>query len=232
MISEPELVGGTGFPDGPPPGRPDVMGPPPPKPPRPRAPWRWALGGAAVASALWAGGLYAAFGTGDEMPDLGGYRTDRDPCAVAKLDGLRAALGPRDEDPRERHEPMKVVQPALFQWECTLNLKGKAGAYRVNINYVLHRVTDPGPEFEAVREDPQLGASDRVEGIGTRAYTGGALGEDSLSVLDGQAVITVIVESDDYDETGLPKEGPRLDPAALRTYLVEDTRQLMDALKR
>ncbi|MFF0437654.1 hypothetical protein ACFYU9_36240 [Streptomyces sp. NPDC004327] len=236
MISEPELVGGPAFPDAaPPPPYPMPMpAPEPPRAARPRRPWLWALGGAALASAVWAGGLYA-YGTGDDArPGLGGYRMDRDPCTAARLEGLTSAIGPRETGEQAVHgEPLKVVQPALFEWECTVSLKGAKARYEVNIRYTLHKVTDPGPEFEATNADPQLGAGDRIDGVGEMAFAGGAWGENSLTVLDGQAVLTLIVQADDFDEDkGMPRDVPKLDPAAMRTYLVEDMRQLMAALKK
>ncbi|MER7518560.1 hypothetical protein [Streptomyces sp. NPDC126499] len=235
MISEPELVGGPDFP-APTPG-PALTGPlyppppgatPPGPPPRTRRPWLWALGGAVAASALWAGGLVAY--DGDDRPDLGGYRTDRNPCEVAKLEGLGSAIGPKGS---AAEEPLKADHPALFEWHCALTLAAKPVPYTLRIGYTLHRVTDPGPEFEARMADPQLSdGGDRVAGVGEIAYLGGALGDDSLRVLDGQAVLSLTLEADNWDEEKeQPIEVPELDPAAVHTYLVEDMQQLMKALK-
>ncbi|MFF5974162.1 hypothetical protein ACFY7C_21825 [Streptomyces sp. NPDC012769] len=231
MISEPELVGGTAFPA---PASAPLAPPPPPPPPsdpepyRPRRPWPWALGGAVAASALWAGGL-AAYDP-DDRPDLGGYRTDRDPCETAELSGLTAAFGPKGP---AQDEPLKADHPALFEWDCSVTLASKPVPYTVRVSYSLHRVTDPGPEFEARRADPQLaGGGDRVGGIGELAYYGGPWGDQSLEVLDGQAVLRLVLQADDYDEEkDRPIEAPQLDPAAMQTYLVEDMQQLMKALK-
>ncbi|GAA3391477.1 hypothetical protein [Streptomyces roseoviridis] len=235
MISEPELVGGPDFP-APAPGPaptgtmypPPPAATPPPAPPRSRRPWLWALGGAVAASALWAGGL-AAYDP-DDRPDLGGYRTDLDPCEAAKLEGLASALGPRGP---AMDEPLKSDHPALFEWDCSVTLAAKPVPYTLRVSYTLHRVTDPGPEFEARRADPQLaGGGDRVGGIGELAYFGGVYGDDSLEVLDGQAVLRLVLEADEYDEEkDRPIEVPQLDPAAVQTYLVEDMQQLMKALK-
>ncbi|MGW5422629.1 hypothetical protein [Streptomyces sp. NPDC003943] len=231
MISEPELVGGPAFPAA---GPPPFLAQEPPRTPRARRPWLWALGGAAVASAVWAGGLYA-YERGDAAgPDLGGYRTDRDPCKAAKLEGLTSAIGPRETGERAMHqEPYKVEQPALFSWSCSVYLKGKKAPYEVSIDYRLHRVTDPRPEFEALRSDPGgLGGGDWIAGLGDMAYAGGPLGDTSLEVLDGQAELSLNVRAEEIDEHGIPREVPKLDPAAMRTYLVEDMRQLMAALKK
>ncbi|MGW4160711.1 hypothetical protein [Streptomyces sp. NPDC004788] len=234
MISEPELVGGPAFPDaGPPPYF--AQEPGRPRTPRARRPWLWALGGAVVASAVWAGGLYAYGHARDAGPDLGGYRTDRDPCKAAKLEGLTSAIGPRDTGDRAVHqEPYKVEQPAYFSWSCSVYLKSGNIPYEVSIDYRLHRVTDPRPEFEALRADPGgLGGGDWIAGLGDMAYAGGPLGDTSLEVLDGQAELSFNVRAEELDEHGIPRDNvPKLDPAAMRTYLVEDMRQLMAALKK
>ncbi|WMX45283.1 hypothetical protein [Streptomyces roseicoloratus] len=237
MISEPELVGGGGFPD---PAGPPLPQPPPaagqdpagPAGPRARHPWLWALGGAVAASAVWAGGLsaYDRYGQ-DAGPDLGGYRTDRDPCEVARFDGLVSAFGAKGPAVTE---PRKVDRPALFDWDCTVTLASKPVGYTVDVSYRLHRKTDPGPEFADIMEDPQLGGGgEAVGGVGESAYFGGLYGDNSLRVLDGQAELGLALQpTDDWDEeTNLPRELPQLDPAAIRTYLVEDMRQLMAALK-
>ncbi|MFJ9581966.1 hypothetical protein ACIRQF_36970 [Streptomyces sp. NPDC101191] len=236
MISEPELVGG---PDGPGAPRPQVWVEPQPWPqpapggrpeaPRARRPWLWALGGAALASALWAGGLYAYESRG---PDLGAYRTDRDPCQVGRFDGLTSAIGPKGPS---MNEPLKVDEPALFQWGCGVSLAKGSARYSASVDYALHRVTDPGPEFEARMTDPQISElGDRIGGLAEYAYVGELSGGGVwVRVVDGQAEISLTVMPEVWDEKrNRYVESPDLDPAALQTYLVEDMRQLMAALQR
>ncbi|MFG3346552.1 hypothetical protein ACGF1Z_15990 [Streptomyces sp. NPDC048018] len=236
MISEPELVGG---PDGQGTPRPPVWAEPQPWPqqvpggqpeaPRARRPWLWALGGAALASAVWAGGLYAYESRG---PDLGAYRTDRDPCRVARFDGLTSAIGPKGPS---MSEPLKVDEPALFQWGCSVSLAKGRARYGASVDYSLHRVTDPGPEFDARMADPQVSElGDRIGGLAEYAYVGEISGGGVwVKVVDGQAEISLTVMPEIWDEkNNRYLESPDLDPAALQTYLVEDMRQLMAALQR
>ncbi|MEU6980823.1 hypothetical protein [Streptomyces sp. NPDC046371] len=222
MISEPELVGGTEFPA--------ALEPLPAEPARrgPRRPWLWALGGAVVASAVWAGGL-VAYGRQEDGrgPDLKGYRLGVDPCGRAKLDGLASAFGRRGEPTN----PITVEQPALYRAQCMVPLEGKPLFYEVQVTYTVHRVTDPGPEFEALLNDP-LEGGEQVSGVGEVAeFTNGG-GQTSLRVLDGQAVIELTLSPNlMYDGVGPPPEPPELDPAATRTFLVEDVTALMAALR-
>ncbi|MFI8518525.1 hypothetical protein ACIGEZ_11975 [Streptomyces sp. NPDC085481] len=238
MISEPELVGGTAFPDALPPlpvdQDQDQDPDPRPRPPRAGRPWLWALGGAVVASAVWAGGLYAYDRQGEDRgPDLGGYRADVDPCKEARLAGLSSSLGRKGETT----DPLTQEHPALFRAECVVSLEAKPAAYEVAVTYTLHRVTDPGPEFEAAMNDPLLGVGDRISGVGELAYVREDNGSDmELHVLDGQAVIVFSLSLVPiYDAIGPgaePSEPPELDPAATRTFLVEDMTALMAALKK
>ncbi|MFI8825939.1 hypothetical protein [Streptomyces sp. NPDC053431] len=230
MISEPELVDGGGFPD---PVAP--LSPPPPVPgpaprtPRRRGPWVWALGGAVLASAVWAGGLYAYHRQDRPTgPDLRGYRAV-DPCRAATFEGLSAALGRREE----ATNPLGLDEPGLYRVNCLVTLDAKPVPYDIEVTYALHRVTDPRPEFEALMHDPLVGGGDRIDGLGDTAYLNDSDDAMVLDVLDGQAEIRLRLSAAvEYDENGNPKGVPRrLDPAALRTYLVEDMRQLMTALR-
>ncbi|MFI8961104.1 hypothetical protein ACIGO8_03230 [Streptomyces sp. NPDC053493] len=235
MISEPELVDGTQHPapvaplpfPAQEPAREPARDPAPG--PGARRPWLWALGGAVAASAVWAGGLQAYEKQG---PDLGGYRTDRDPCEAGTLEGLTSALGPK----KRTGEPLKAEHPALFEWDCGLTLAAKPAPYDVSIAYALHRATDPGPEFEATMADPQLngGSFSRIDDLGESAYVGELSGGDLMvRVLDGRAVLTLSVVADTWDdERNEPVDAPELDKAAMETYLVEDMRQLMAALRK
>lgn len=225
MISEPELVGGVEFPA--------AAEPLPfePKPRGPRRPWLWALGGAVAASAVWGGGLFAYARQEDGRgPDLGGYRLGVDPCGRAKLEGLASVFGRRGES----SNPITVEQPALYRAECSVVLEGKPVGYQVQVTYTLHRVTDPGPEFEALMNDPLQGSNEQVSGVGEIAeFTDDNAGGMRLRVLDGQAVVELSLSpSLTYDGVGPPPEPPRLDPAAARTYLVEDMTALMAELRK
>ncbi|MFF9843801.1 hypothetical protein [Streptomyces sp. NPDC013740] len=228
MISEPELVGGTDFPEA-------VAPLPPqrhePKPPRARRPWLWALGGAVAASAVWAGAL-AVHERRDEAegPDLRGYRAQEDPCAKAALPGLTSAFGPK----KESTNPLTQDHPALFRAECSVSLDAKPTPYDVLVTYTLHRVTDPRPEFEAQMADPLQGGGDRISGVGQLAYVKeDEAGTMELHVLDGHAVVSFSLSPVlTYEEDGPQPAPPELDPAATRTFLVEDMNALLAALRK
>ncbi|MFD7442929.1 hypothetical protein [Streptomyces sp. NPDC059909] len=242
MISEPELVGGADFPA---PEAPASVvlaggGDDAPKPPRPPRPWLWALGGAVLASAVWAGGLYAYERIG---PDLGGYRVNRDLCKEAEFKALTAAVGTRTDgfSAADDHR-------SLNRSTCVVDFLPPGGRefeglqYAVEVSYQLHKETDPEPEFDAeARPSPEFGderKAKRIEGIGERAYllmpdTGD--GNLDLVVLDGRAVlkISVFVQLN-YGPEDEPVEKPPAgtDVPALKGAVIEDMKALIARLKR
>ncbi|OKK06242.1 hypothetical protein AMK26_09325 [Streptomyces sp. CB03234] len=232
MISEPELVGG----DGDVPTPPSPYGPAPAVEPEPggerRAPrpWLWALGGALVASALWAGGLYAYQAVG---PGLGGYRTPDDLCEEAELAALSTAFGTRDGASQDMHE----AHEALDQVQCSVTFVSGEQSFGADLSYALHKKTDPGPEFEPAETAPSWDELDwePVEGVGERAfYAQDGEGFAGLKVLDGQAVLTLFVSMHtEYDpETG--EEPPEPDASAMsgvKDLMVEDMKALMAGLR-
>lgn len=261
MITEPELVGGDeperarAWHAGPGERIPD--GDPARRPPAeevatgggrrvPKKGWQWALGGALLASVLWAGGLYAYSATTDDALDTGPYRAVDDLCQVASLPKLTAALGkkaPTRFDEEYRH-------PARDQSVCNMELVLKPGEVpaglttgnsaqddlalttNVMIVYTLHKKTDPGPEFDAVvaaQAKQMTREPERLKGLGERAYL---IDDDgmytNLHILDGQAVIELT--SDTYrpeEETGngVPE------PVKRRGPLIEDAKTLLKELR-
>ncbi|QXE34936.1 hypothetical protein KQY30_12290 [Streptomyces sp. GMY02] len=211
-----------------------------------RGPWLWALGGAVVASAIWAGGLYAYGGTG---PDLGGYRVSSNLCLDAELPALTGLLG-------NRQSPMAAAdeQLAIDRAYCALSLMpgrpnevkndSRPRAYAaVDIRYSLHKQTDPGPEFDATVTDlaPEGSLERRVlriPDLGERAYLVTDPSGDSpqLKVLDGRAVISISVgrmaQYTADPATGEYQESAPLDFSGVESAMVEDMRDLMTALKR
>ncbi|MFE5792905.1 hypothetical protein ACFQ8C_10030 [Streptomyces sp. NPDC056503] len=226
MISEPELEGGAPFESV------EVLteerAPRAPRPPRARRPWLWALGGAAVASAVWGAGLYAYEPRAEATPDLGGYKTVRDLCERAELKGMAAVLGKRGV----AGDGPEMDDPALEQRSCSVNFGEGDREQTVNVSYTLHRATDPGPEFAALARYFEL--TEPIGGVGERAFFGDR-GEDGgmLRVLDGQAVLEIEVSRTYYEsEDGELVERGAPDLSGVDVPLTQDALALMAALKK
>ncbi|QNP65059.1 hypothetical protein [Streptomyces genisteinicus] len=248
MISEPELVGGDPF-DAPGSGRtvavpppPDAVGggPDPEAAPRPARPWLWAAGGAAVASVLWAGGLYGYSALG---PDLGGYRATENLCAEAELKGASAALGRPREDERSHqessHESLDYAYCSVYLepigYEPDTDEEGDEiwSLPNVDITYTLHRKTDPGPEFDGVVMSRNEGLESvheprRLSGLGERAYVFEQMGDGAvIEVLDGQATFSLWWSGGTDPDTG-EQIGSESD---IEPLLMEDLKELMRRLR-
>ncbi|MFD0146099.1 MULTISPECIES: hypothetical protein [unclassified Streptomyces] len=233
MISEPELIGGDGFPAA------QVLdqesresrAPREPKAPRPRRPWLWALGGAVVASAVWAGGLYAYERSRDEAPDLRGYRTVDQLCEKAELKALSVVLGAKSVD----HEIPTAKHPALDRALCFATMRSGGTAYSIEVAYDLHKVTDPEPEFQ-----PLLGVwqadAEPFEGLGEQAYVHREAEDGSawMRVLDGQAELEISFRPQEDWEPGKkePTATRKVDLSGIETVLAQDMTALMAALKK
>ncbi|MFF8842714.1 hypothetical protein ACF08N_08250 [Streptomyces sp. NPDC015127] len=250
MISEPELVGEDPFDaptsagPGPAPGTvaesvtDDAGTPADPRGTRRR--WLWALGGAAAASALWAGGLFAF---GGQDPDLGGYRATENLCEAAELKNLQSALGKREGEGM----PSGIAHATRAEAQCSADLRPTGYQPHVDedgnemislpgvfVTYTLHKKTDPGPEFDGAVLARQNAwdaeaESETVVGIGEQAHI--ARSDDGstimLEVLDGQAEIGITVTGD-WD----PKSGePATDVSELEGLLVQDMQALMARLR-
>ncbi|MEV6422002.1 hypothetical protein [Streptomyces sp. NPDC051662] len=254
MISEPELEGEDGGAPRPPDGS-ETVGAggddlahrrnSPALPPR-RVRWLWALGGAVVASAVWAGGLYAYDRT---AADLGGYRISEDLCLDADLSALSKLLGPKRSP-----QPAVEEQHAIDRSFCNVTMmKGRPHEVKddalpssyssVVVNYTLHKETDPAPEFDATLTPLAVSRTvdrktKRIPELGERAYlmTDSAGFTPELKVLDGRAVLSIEVMSEYVAEgphgAGQPVKPERVDPAALELALVEDMKTLMAAVKK
>ncbi|MFD7116015.1 hypothetical protein ACFWAA_02995 [Streptomyces sp. NPDC059922] len=265
MISEPELEGEDGGHSGPrsspsplPPRSPAAPEPPEgpgtvvggdvPAPPPHRVRWLWALGGAVVASAVWAGGLYAYDRTG---PELRGYRISEDLCRDADLSALSALLGGK-RSPRPAVEEQRTIDRSFCQVTMAPGRPPEAkddvltrSYASVTVHYALHKETDPEPEFEATLTPLALSQvverkTKRVPELGERAY----LMTDSdgygpeLKVLDGRAVLSIEVASESVTEGPpggghvTPPEAKPVDPAVLEPAMVEDMKALMAAVRK
>ena len=265
MISEPELVGGQAVPAprfGTDPSERSPAGVPDPDAPddasvapetitadgmpSQRRPWVWGLCGALLASAGWAAWLQVDHSAG---PDLRGYRVSRNLCLDAELPALSAALGTErlpkavvdERESVDRSFCLVELTPAGKNGQQAISATTKHAT--VDISYVLHRTTDPGPEFEAIATGPASAmgptyTAKLVPHLGERAYlltdaTGNSV---QLMVLDGQAVITAEVQAFTEFGTG-PGAGNQYVNESLARDVVEpalvgDIRDLMATLSK
>ncbi|WP_369146239.1 hypothetical protein [Streptomyces sp. R44] len=224
MISEPELVGGAEFDD------PEILTEaPPPRPPRARRPWLWALGGAVLASAVWGGGLYAYGQKKEPGPDLGGYTAEVKLCEVAKLKALGGILGKRSQD----GVGPEMDDPSVYETSCQMTFGDPDAGYSASLTYTLHKVTDPGPEFMARSKYYDL--TTPVGGLGEQAFFDGRGGEGGdLRILDGQAEIALnIYRQYSTDAQGRPLgEGKEIDLSGIDVPMTQDMLAVLAQLKK
>ncbi|MFD4374409.1 hypothetical protein [Streptomyces sp. NPDC058486] len=224
MISEPELVGGAPFETA------ELLTEArEPRPPRARRPWLWALGGAAVASAVWGAGLYAYdSGRQSEGVDLGGYEAVEELCERAELKGLAMVLG----DPAGTGPGPFLDEPALSESSCSSSFGEDDTMQSVEIRYTLHKETDPGAEFAARAKQEDLIVP--IAGVGEQAFFGDR-GEDggSLRVLDGQAVVQIDVYRSYYEtEEGVAVAEGAPDLSGIDVPMTQDALALLAALRK
>ncbi|MBM9509268.1 hypothetical protein [Actinacidiphila acididurans] len=222
-------------------------------------PWLWAVGGIAVASAVWAAVLHGAGGTG---VDLHGYHLGGNPCGGPALKPLQDAVGAREGF--SASDAMVSKGPALDKVSCVLNAMAPAGdgwttTYTISVDVELHKKTDPRAEFENTRHaqvsrlpGAQYGnvmvalatsgftsAADvhPVAGVGDEAYLVEPQPFDqSLKVLRGGAVLSLQIT--DYRSWngpgGSPADGSALprqpDFTRLRPAMTTAMRRLMTSL--
>ncbi|THA79856.1 hypothetical protein [Streptomyces sp. A0592] len=192
-----------------------------------RRPWLWALVGAALASAVWAGGLYAL---GDRLaaPQLS-YRATENLCQDFEARALSRIAGDLH---RYRPANRQSDHPAVRRAFCTLQNGESVSTLTVRAQVDLHRKTDPGPEFDVPSAwspaEAGAGRTEEVRGLGERALllVGPRDTSVELKVLHGGAVFTV-----QADGIGGEPNTPA-DTAALRAAMIEDGRALLAALKK
>ncbi|MDX3615398.1 hypothetical protein, partial [Streptomyces europaeiscabiei] len=133
----------------------------------------WALVGAVVASAAWAGGVFL-LGKDETEADLRGYQAKSNLCSSVEYSSFK------NEYPEEDDAPVNnsLEHAALDQSYCSISLKTSStsslsDAY-FSVQMDLHKKTDPGPEFTALwseydqrYEDYDV---DEVSGFGDEAY--------------------------------------------------------------
>ncbi|MFD9355499.1 hypothetical protein [Streptomyces sp. NPDC060031] len=227
MISEPELA--EDWPeDGPAgPARPAPAGEAGEAVRGPARPWLWALGGAVLASAVWAG----AWAVQDRFVDAGppiAYRHSEDLCKDASPRAVGALAGGF-----EAGVPYHAETPALDWSYCSSGVRWVEGHVTLQAQTVVesHHTTDPGPEFgEGPGFDPDLHSAaaeaERVPGLGERALISEYGMACRIQVLDGGVVFSITVRW--YGREGDPEP----DRDALKAAMIEDARELMDALRK
>ncbi|MFD5142901.1 hypothetical protein [Streptomyces sp. NPDC058401] len=250
MITEPEFDGGSSglpvpealeSPEGP--QGPQGYG----RSPYGRRPWRWALGGALLASVPWAGAWWAATPQ-DPSPPLR-YALPQSLCDSAKLPGL-ARLAERiawDSTPRQWEHPGVDRAMCMLRTTPPESAEGPERwlAYEVQVSMELHKRTDPAAEFGA---DPGavgwvgLGRPDlrSVPGLGERALISETEYESGwrLAVLDGGTVFTMDVsvwsggDGEPSPDEPAPEEPPKPDSDAVQAAMIDDMHGLMKALHR
>ncbi|WP_330332367.1 hypothetical protein OHS33_23430 [Streptomyces sp. NBC_00536] len=201
--------------------------------------WLWALGGAVLASALWAGGLYAL---GDRLaePPMA-YRLPEKLCDSMKGTALTAALGDLRKD---APTSMNSEHPALDWGMCSLSTAppndgsgNKVGSFNVWATVQLHKKTDPAAEFDVENPWERGGfTADRasVPDLGERAVmtpASDAQGPE-LKVLDGGAVFSLLVSPFGGGDPMRPPGTGRVDYAPIEAAMIADMRALMAAVKK
>ncbi|EFL17323.1 hypothetical protein [Streptomyces sp. C] len=227
MISEPELDGDWAD------ASPAELAGPPARPggreARGRAPWLWALGGAVLASAVWAGALVVQERHAAAGPPIA-YRQSEQLCGEVPLKAVGAVTGNLGVG-----MPSHGESPAL-DWSHCYSVGGRDGrlpTHDAQVLVELHRKTDPGPEFGS---GPVLNLNmrspsvqpEQVPGLGERALFSGEESAPRLQVLDGGAVFTMRVQW----WGGQDGEGGDLDENAVKAAMVEDVRALMARLRK
>jgi hypothetical protein len=141
----------------------------------------WAVVGAAVASAAWAGGVFLLgdSGSGSAKPDLHGYKVVKDLCKTADLSAFDTQYPKKDDDPTAyTSDRTSVAQMYCSESPDTDDdSSGYSYAY-LTVNAQLHRTTDPKAEFGdnwRAYGDRGLDPDDNykvtaVDGFGDEAY--------------------------------------------------------------
>lgn len=223
---------------------------------RPR-PWLWAVGGVAVASAVWAAVLHADAG---RTTDLHGYHLSGNPCrgdALAPLERAAGAPGFAASD------AMVSTGPAVDELSCTLSAAAPVGRgwgmdYVVTVTVQLHKKTDPRAEFDnaghvkvssvpgdapdesaliVTTDTRALSAADvhPVAGVGDEAYVLTPEASDqTLKVLHGGAVLTLRISGYNVwngpGSSRVDSSAPEADLTHLRPAMTTSMRRLMASL--
>ncbi|MER5639206.1 hypothetical protein ABT095_19875 [Kitasatospora sp. NPDC002227] len=247
-VPPPPPASGYGYPGpvssfGPPP--PPVVPPAPVLPPAPRRPSRrrglwWGVGGAVVASAVWATAVLtvpAMVAPDTGAPGLHGYHLVADLCATARFNRFSQLYPSQSGQPYH----YSTRHPALDDMYCSEYLKKSSGDsdyYSLYAEAELHKEVDPAPEFAAQRESLRQRKYQitEVPAIGEEAYVG-FLDDPSSSDRTWHYLTQVLYVRDGgltyyLSWSGSYQEGHSAPPDrdTVRQALMMDTRDVLRAL--
>lgn len=187
----------------------------------------WALGGAALATAVWGGALLLP-GDSSAAPEVR-HRLSEDLCADAELAALAGVYDRGDGamHAEHRHRAMDVA-------ECNTDLAAKdaegSAGQALTLRMKLHKATDPRAEFEANGEADETTTGPRtvktpVEGLGDRAYFG------TIDLGGSSIVILMALEGGAEFSFHLTADADRT-PEEIKPLMIRDMRSLMAHLER
>ncbi|GAA3139151.1 hypothetical protein ACFQ0X_08780 [Streptomyces rectiviolaceus] len=235
-------------------GQPPAPPGPPAGPRKPTPGWVWGVGGVVVASALWAGALFATGNLGsdsgggdDAKADLAGYQYTKSLCDVSPLDAFKKKYEIDSDSTAITDYTSR--QKAFDQSYCSRKLKDpEAGADSYSSIFVYstarwHKTTDPAGDFASEQktyEDQSQKTysykTKAVSGIGDEAFlvteTSGTDDDDlngmTLAVREGW--FTFQMHWSSYAATDDKSEPPTA--SEVEEMLKSDTRAAMDGLKK
>ncbi|SDO10895.1 hypothetical protein SAMN05216259_107295 [Actinacidiphila guanduensis] len=166
----------------------------------------WAVVGAAVASALWGGGVLLLGKDSGAKADLRGYTVRNDLCSSADLTAFSGTYAGGSTP-----TAYTTKGRTLDEMECSEGMKISAtsdlsDAY-VDIEVDLHKKTDPAGEFDdqwlGYRQHKPASTVVPVSGYGDEAFLVTASGSDevTLAVRDGWVTYSMTWNSFSYEDS-------------------------------
>ncbi|MEC3913297.1 hypothetical protein [Nocardia sp. CDC160] len=181
--------------------------------------WAWGLGGALLASVVWAVGLFAVSTTGDDgkpWTDSGGargYRYVDDFCKATDVTALRDA-GYAASKPGIEHS---ATSPAMDAMSCQMLVtygKQSSATGSITVSADIHNQVNPVIEFDA-EKDAHVRTSfaekietKKIDGLGEDAYsrieTGKGQREIQVNVRDGGLILKISLSQSHPDVVTAP----------------------------
>jgi hypothetical protein len=225
-----------------------------------RPPWWWVLATALVVCLAWTAALVAVRAGGDRRPDLKGYHLFAGLCSDPLLGAIESRLPPTGMDRAPRIDdvgsPLRH-STTLDSQSCAAHMvtavkNGWDTVYSWSFTVVLHKKTDPRPEFDSIAQQQAASWALQISpvsmsgspestrffpGIGDRAYLSTGKAGQALTVLHGGAVLTLTVDATNRWEGSGPAHWSSQHPETADTAFVQPAlpqmmRRLMGALSR